>query len=57
MEEIKNTELEYVEDVKLKENDSSDTEFASEIQTTFNDSSIEDLIDEEGCVENVSDEN
>lgn len=57
MEEVKNKELESVEDTKLEENVSSDTEFVSEIQTTFNDSSIEDLIDEEGCVENVSDEN
>lgn len=57
MEEVKNKEVKAVEDAKLEENISIDTEFIPEIQTTFNDSSIEELIDEEGCVENVSDEN
>ena len=45
IEEMENTEVEEtVEEIQDE----------SEIQTTFNESSVEDLMDEEGDVENVS---
>ena len=53
IEEMETTELEETVE-ETEEETVEEIQDEAEIQTTFNESSVEDLMDEEGSVENVS---